>query len=374
MVARRVACLIAAGAAVKVVLAFATYGQQFDIDSLALVGAVLRSPERLHLYVIGNRWPYPAGYFPLDYLAGSLAYRTGLPFHGVIQLWPIAADCAIAWLVQDELGRRGFGERSRLLATALVALGPMFVLISGYHGQIDSVPTLFALGAVLVLARGGRPWVAGLLLGAAVSVKSPPVLLLLVLVPALPAWRARAQLVLPALAVPLLATLPWLVADFEATRTTLTTYGGVPSLGGYSLIIEPSLVDAFLFGDRLDPGATVRWFTAHQNLIVGAGALLAAVIAHRRRLPVVTAVCLLYLAVWSFNPNGAYSYFLWGIPFLLVAGYLREVAILQLVLAIPALIVYPRWNEPFLKPPYLAVLIGVWVATVIWFVRFARTA
>ena len=70
MVARRVACLIAAGVIVKVVLAFVTVGQQFDIDSLALVGAVLRSPERWHLYAIGARWPYPAGYFPLDYLSG----------------------------------------------------------------------------------------------------------------------------------------------------------------------------------------------------------------------------------------------------------------------------------------------------------------
>ena len=101
---------------------------------------------------------------------------------------------------------------------------------------------------------------------------------------------------------------------------------------------------------------------------------LAAVIARRRALPVITAVCLLYLAVWSFNPNGAYSYFLWGIPFLLVAGYLREVAVLQLVLAVPAAIVYGRWNEAFLKPPYLVFLIGIWLATVAWFIRFARTA
>ncbi len=374
MVARRVACLIAAGAVVKVIVAFATYGQQFDIDSLALVNAVLRSPHRLELYEIGSRWPYPAGYFPFDYLAGSFAYRTGLPFHGVIQLWPIAADCAIAWLVQDELGRRGYGERPRLVATALVALGPMFLLVSGYHGQIDSVQTLLALGAVLVVAREGRPWVAGLLLGAAIAVKSPPVLLPLVLVPALPTWRARTQLAVPALAVPLLVTLPWLIGDFHATRSALTTYGGVPSLGGYSLIVEPSLVDAFLFGERLEPGATVRWLTDHQNLIVGLGALLAAIIARRRQLPVVTAVCLLYLAVWSFNPNGAYSYVLWGIPFLLVAGYLREVAVLQLVLSVPAAIVYSRTAEHWLKPPYLTVLIGVWVATVVWFIRFARTA
>lgn len=368
---RRVALLIAAGAAVKVVLAFATVGQQFDIDSLALVGAVLRTPERLHLYEIGPRWPYPAGYFPLDYLAGSLAYRLDLPFHGTIQLWPILADAGIAWLVQDALGRRGASDRTRLAAVALVAFGPVFVLIDGYHGQIDAVPTLFALAAVL-LAR--RPLLAGVLLGVAAAIKTAPILLLVILVPAARSWGARARIAVPALALPVLVTLPWLLADFDATRASLSANQGVPSLGGYSVLLEPSTTGAFLFGERLEPGSLVTWFTDHQNLIVGSAALLAGWVAHRRRLEVITGAALLYLAVWAANPNQAYQYYIWGIPFLLVAGHVKPVAALQVALAIPALIVYPLWNEHWLQPPYVAALIGIWLATVVWAVRFARTA
>ena len=181
-------------------------------------------------------------------------------------------------------------------------------------------------------------------------------------------WRPRPELLIPALAVPLIVTLPWLIADFETTRASLTANQGVPSVGGYSVLLDPSLTDAFLFGDRLEPGSLVNWFTRHQNLIVGAAALLAAVIARRRRLPVMTGASLLYLAVWAANPNGSYNYVLWGVPFLLIAGHWRGVAALQLALAIPALIVYPRWNEPFLQPPYVAMLIGIWLATVVWFV------
>ncbi len=374
MVARRVAGLIAAGAAAKVVLAFVTVGQQFDIDSLALVGAVLRTPERWHLYEIGARWPYPAGFFPLDYLAGSLAYRTGLPFHGTIQLWTIAADSAMAWLVQDELRRRGSGDRARLIATALIAFGPVFVLIDGYHGQIDSVPTLFALGAALVVVRGGPAWAAGLLLGVAVSMKTAPVLLLLVLLPALGTWRSRAWLAVPTLALPVLVTLPWLITDFDATWAALTANQGVPSVGGYSVLLEPSLTGAFLFGDRLEPGSVVTWFTDHQNLIVGVVAVVAAVVAHRRRLGIPAAASLLYLGVWAANPNQAYQYYVWGIPFLLLAGHWRGVLALQAALAVPALIVYPRWNESWLQPPYVVMLVGIWLATVVWFAVSARSA
>ena len=93
------------------------------------------------------------------------------------------------------------------------------------------------------------------------------------------------------------------------------------------------------------------------------GPLRAVVVAHVRRLGVVAGAALLYLAVWTFNPNAAYQYYLWGIPFLVIAGYLRETALLQLALAIPAIIIYGRFGERWLAPPYVAALIAIWLAT-----------
>lgn len=52
------------------------------------------------------RWPYPPAYLPIAAVESKVADLLGLPFHGVVSLAPIAADIAIAWHVQDFLGRR----------------------------------------------------------------------------------------------------------------------------------------------------------------------------------------------------------------------------------------------------------------------------
>ena len=213
-----------------------------------------------------------------------------------------------------------------------------------------------------------------MLLGVAVAMKSAPVLLALVLVPALPGWRARLELLVPAVLVPVLATLPWLIGDYAATHAALTANGGVPSVGGYSVLLQPSLTGNFLLGHHARPGSVVDWFTDHQNLIVGAAAVAAAVVAHRRRLSLFAAASLLYLAVWAANPNQSYQYYLWGIPFLLLAGHWRAVALLQAALAVPALIVYPRWAVSWLQPPYVVALVAIWLGTVAWAVSYGRSA
>src|SRR5207302_10782054 len=103
----------------------------------------------------------------------------------------IAADAAIAWLVQAGLGRAGASDRTRLSACALVALGPAFALISGMHGQIDSVAILPAVLALVVWERGGsrRALAAGLLIGRAASIKTAPGLMVLALLPSVRSRR-----------------------------------------------------------------------------------------------------------------------------------------------------------------------------------------
>ncbi len=88
-------------------------------------------------------YPYPPGY--LLWLIG--AYKLALAFHlsfrdHLVQLLPIAADLAVAVAVYVYLGRRGADEGRRVAGFALVMLGPVFIAISGYHGQLDSVAML----------------------------------------------------------------------------------------------------------------------------------------------------------------------------------------------------------------------------------------
>src|SRR5205807_5996398 len=116
-----------------------------------------------------NHWPYLPGFFPFIMVASKLATLTGLPFHGWVQVPQILADCAIAWFVQDFLGRRGASDRTRIASATLVALGPSFWIISGFHGQIDSLATLPAVIALWLWDRSPpgtrRALEAGVLIG-----------------------------------------------------------------------------------------------------------------------------------------------------------------------------------------------------------------
>src|SRR5258708_7967034 len=141
--------LIAIGTLVRLLLAHFGTGVEYDLHSYEIVYSALRH-DALHLYTTVNsvqqsRWPYPPGYLPWIAFVGSVL---GSHFRLLMHLPPIVADAAIAWLVADFLGRRGADYRARLAAAGLVALGPSFIAISGYHGQLDSLAILPAVAAL----------------------------------------------------------------------------------------------------------------------------------------------------------------------------------------------------------------------------------
>jgi hypothetical protein len=45
------------------------------------------------------------------------------------------------------------------------------------------------------------------------------------------------------------------------------------------------------------------------------------------------------------NPNFAYQYVIWALPFLLLAGRLGTVALLQAALLPPSVLLYTHWDE-----------------------------
>jgi hypothetical protein len=103
-------------------------------------------------------------------------------------------------------------------------------------------------------------------------------------------------------------------------------------------------------------------------------AVLIVVLVRYRPAPVDGAV-LVWLAVYAFLPNFFMQYLIWGLPFFIMAGYLREVAILQAALA-PATVIYyvqaaasrgDGLGAGF-AAVYVVTMIGLWV---FWVVAFA---
>ncbi|MGI9021602.1 MAG: glycosyltransferase 87 family protein [Solirubrobacterales bacterium] len=379
--------IIAAGTVGRTVLAFATVGQEFDIESLRLVAAQLdESP--LELYRIVNagsdagsieilRWPYPPGYLPWAAAALALADATGLPFHGVVQLAPIAADAAIAWLVQDYLGARGASERTRLGAVALVALGPAFWLISGYHGQLDPVAILPAVAAVWAWERtppARRGLVAGALIGLGGAVKTVPLLVTLALLPSARSFREAATLIGAAAAVPLLALAPFLIADFDGASRALGGYSGAPGLGGITMLLQPGLSRAVLTGDfpiEIDPLVQALYDNAAVIILLTLAAA-AAVLARYRPAPAEGAA-LIWLGIYVTSPTFFAQYAVWGLPFMLMCAQLGRVALIQAVLLAPTLLLYALpWEAGVATSAYVVAMAALWLLWVAALVAQAR--
>ena len=375
--------LLAGGIVIRLLLAFSFYGVAFDIESLVLVSDLL-ADRPMDLYAQANlteisRWPYPPGFFPFLLGADAVSGATGLPFHGVVQVPAIAADAGIAWLVQDFLRHRGAAQRDRLIAAGLVALGPAMFLVSGYHGQIDSLAILPAVAAVWVWERSpawrGRALAAGLLIGLGASVKTVPLVVVFALVPWCRGPREAVTLVAATAVVPLAALAPWLVADPGATVEALR-YTGAPGVGGLGLLVQPSLIEFWLGGQPIALSGASEWLLDSGTTIAAVLLVVAAVVVARRRLEPVQAASVLWLVLYAFGVNFFFQYLVWGIPFFLMAGHRRAVFSLQ-ALALPAVaLLYLAPWEHYLRvaAAYVPLAVALWLALVVALLRSGRWA
>jgi hypothetical protein len=366
---RTLFALLVSGVVMRLAWVAQTGGLTFDMSSFRLVAEAL-GVDPIHLYGDLNpenvyRWPYPPGYFPWIHLSDALGDAGLLPFPTGIRLPAVLADAGLAWLVQAGLGRAGAPERTRLLGAAIVMLGPSFALVSGFHGQIDSVATLPAVAALLVWERAGanRAVVGGLLIGVAVTIKAPPGLVLLALLASVRSRREAATLLGAAAALPLLTLAPFLIADGAGVVRALG-YGGIPGQGGLTLLVDPNLAHHFVQNKPgVEPNGIVRFLNGNGTVLTAVTLLAVAGIAARRRMGVRDTAVLLWLTFYVLGTGFSLQYAVWGLPFLLLAGRLRWAVVFQAGLLVPSLLIYAGpFKAEWLIPVYVLFMAGVWVS------------
>lgn len=371
--------LITLGVVVSAGIAVITQGDPYDMESFRLVrDALTQGALDVYAYFAHRgvvRWPYPPAFFPWIWAAGRIAGLGGPSFELMIRVPTILADAAIAWIVQDFLGRSGKSHEIRLLAAGLIAMGPSFVVIAGYHGQFDAVAILPGVLAVSLWCRTEAPWravAAGLLLGLGGALKTVPLLLVLALLPTVRSRREAATL-LAATAVPLLVCFVpfWLAGTLPSAHVLV--YRGLPGVGDLSLAAQPDLAELALgMGSPRASGLT-QLLIQHGTVLVVAALLAVAAVGARTRGPAPQMAVLVWLAVYAFGVNFFFQYLVWGLPFLLMAGYVREVFVAQTVLILPTLLFYLRpWHHTIIAVVYAIVMIGLWAASVCGFAGLTR--
>jgi Glycosyltransferase family 87 len=362
---RAVAALVLLGVGIRCWIGFTNRGVTYDMNSIYIVTHLLVT-HPLHVYE-AFRWPYPGGFFPVLLLCHAIADGLGVPLWAVVKVPTILADAGIAVALWWGLGRLGAPQWKRWAAVVLVALGPSLLLISGYHGQIDASAVLPGLLGVIVwqLELPRRALISGVLIGLGASVKTVPLFMVLALLPTARSRREAVTLLAPAVAIPLVSVLPFLIADHHWTVKSLTANKGIPGWGGLSLLAQPDLVHIWLDHRAIRLSGLSHFLYDKQNLIVGLAALGTGVYAYAQRLSAVSAAALIWLIVYASNPDMAFQYFVWGIPYFLLAGRPVEVAGLQLALALPAAELYFRFAVPSLEWLYVPLMDVVWAGLAI---------
>lgn len=208
------------------------------------------------------------------------------------------------------------GISKRLMV--LLALNPVSILVSGFHGNTDPLMIFFLVLAIYLLKMSRLNWAAAAF-GMALNIKVVPLLV----VPAilLHIWSrksARSVVLFVAIAavVVLALSMPYVLSDPSAILKATLGYRGLYGRWGISL---------FLAGFPISEGGHAIAYRVLQMLVISL-TLVLAVYLNRRKVDLIYQIGLTFLLLFFLTPAHALQYLAWPVPFILVLGFWWSVA------------------------------------------------
>lgn len=235
---------VALAFALKVAVAFNTYGSNDVITwerHLAKIkndggaawyrdGADILGPDGRRLGVQSANHPPLVIHMLLAW--DCLARLTGLPFRFWLRLTSSLAD--IGSLILVSICLIGAGMPVQPGAMLLIALSPVSIMVSAFHGNTDPVMMFFVLLSIWVVQREGPAWVSGAAIGVALSIKIVPIIFAPAFLLYLPAMRRRIEFTVATAAVFMGTSLPYLTQDPALLVQRIFGYSSTPAAWGVS--------------------------------------------------------------------------------------------------------------------------------------------
>ena len=330
---------------VKLQLALKTYGTN-DVYTYERFG-VWAGYFGADLYNIAPDLNHPPSMLHFLRFLIWISGLTHLPFQFWIRFPGILADAGTLWLICRILGPR-LGERSVLIATLLIAIAPINILISGFHGNTDPVMIFFVMLAVWLAGYRGNAEAGGLAYGMAICIKITPLVLAPVLLFSLTGAKRRFVFFLFACGLVLLAWSPYLFQQPAVVIRHVFGYKGSYGLWGVSWLLRE----------------VANWWPAaawmnHGFSRVGSPLVMAAIVAVSLRMsrlakqpPLYSQVGMVFLVFFTVTSGFAVQYLVWLTPWLAELGAL-PMAWFVLTASVFLLVVYNYWNLGM--PWYLAI-------------------
>ena len=293
---------------------------------------------------------------------GWLGQTTALPFPFWLRIPGILADAGSVWLVWKLLGARLRSEASRgtvstALALLLLAVAPVAIMVSGFHGNTDGVLIFFVLLAVWLAEQEQPAWLVGAAFGAALCFKVSPI----VAAPAMLLYqnglRRRLQFLAGMVAVPLLAWQPYLLQDPAQIWKNVFGYRSLYGIWGISFLTSQTPLLAWL---------NTGFRALGPYLVLGACTAAAVYMNTRRNKPTLyVQVGFIFFLFLALSSGFGVQYLLWLAPWVVELGALPA-AIYFAASGIFLFSVYNFWCQGL--PWYVADSnrIGPWVGYMEW--------
>jgi len=306
---------------VKCYSAFVTVGSG-DMPLWERFLASIREHGVISTYYSGGLYVSPHGSYinPFNHppfiahflrFVGGLADLTGLPFRFWFRFITAVADIGSALILYRLLR---ISDLFNPVAFLLYLLAPATLIISGYHGNTDTLMIFFLLLAIYATQTGRAAWICGLVFGMALNIKLVPIAVAPAFIFFLPDWKRRVEFIVMASLVFFIGSLPYIIQDPVVIYHKVFGYRSVAARWG---------ITRFLAGFADTP-----WFVSFFNVFVRLGnyVLLAvfaafAIQMNRRvpRLPLYVQVGTIMFLFMSFTLGYGHNYLPWLDPFAALA-------------------------------------------------------
>ena len=316
--------LAAFALALKTTIALTTYGTndvttwERDLAKLETQGAAALYREGIsYASADGTRHenqPFIHPPFILNALRAwaVLSALSGLPLRFWLRLSSSLADVSSLILVAKLLPGQ---SHQKTAALAAMAMCPVSVVISGFHGNTDPVMIAFVLLSIYFLECRRSSWLAGAAIGMALNIKMVPLIFIPAVLLYLPGLRDRLRYTVSAAAVFGLGSLPYLLREPVLIARTMLSYSSKFGLWGFSLF-------AVIARESTRWSWLSRQYAAGGKFLALAAVLcLSAAMNLRTNKPPLVLQCGAIAFLFLFlTPGFAMQYLAWLVPWVVALG------------------------------------------------------
>ena len=291
---------ITVATAIKVCLAIFTVGTNDVLTWQSFVANIHKAGDAT-VYglrgIYGDPFNHPPFMIHVLLVLDWISRKTHLSFPFLLRFPAITADIGTLFLIY-RMQRIGV-LKTTVAAIVALALCPISILISGFHGNTDSVLVFFIVASVYLLLVKQSEWAAGLAFGMAINIKVVPIILVAVFALNIKTWRARFLFFVSAALIVMLCSLPYLAQAPSMIIKGTLFYGGFPAAWGLSNFLHAA-------------GLSNAW-----RVITFVTVLAAPFWMYHRRVDLYTQIGVVFFLFLLLTPSFGVQYLAWPVPFIL---------------------------------------------------------